>query len=64
MGAWDVGIFDNDTSEDVRGIYEDARRGRGLVLGERVLVGGADVGRRVVVEDADVPGAHQSRAAR
>lgn len=23
MGAWDVGIFDNDTSVDVRGFYED-----------------------------------------
>jgi hypothetical protein len=24
VGAWDVGIFDNDTSADVRGFYEDA----------------------------------------
>ena len=37
MGAWDVGIFDNDTSVDVRGFYEDYLREDEATATSRVL---------------------------
>lgn len=42
MGAWDVGIFDNDTSVDVRGFYEDYLREDEATATARVLEKFAD----------------------